>query len=60
MYLPKLVLLYVTCHGEPLDLEPDPHQNFAREIAAIRNVGTIDHVILNPGILEYPNVGPAS
>lgn len=32
-------------------------QNFAREVAALRNIDRIDHVILNAGILQYPNVG---
>lgn len=35
-------------------------QNFAQEITAMRNLDRIDHVILNAGILEYPNVGRAS
>lgn len=29
--------------------------NFAREVAALRTVDRIDHLILNAGILQYPN-----
>ncbi|KAF6240645.1 hypothetical protein HO173_001317 [Letharia columbiana] len=29
--------------------------NFAREVAALRNIDRIDYVILNAGILQYPN-----
>ena len=32
-------------------------QNFARDVAALRTISRIDHVILNAGILQYPNVG---
>ena len=37
--------------------EPDRAQNFAREIAVLRNLDRIDHVIINAGTLQYPNVG---
>ena len=40
-----------------LILSSDTNQNFVREVAALRNLGRIDHVILNAGILQYPNVG---
>ena len=39
-------------------LQSDTNQNFAREVAALRNIDRIDHVIVNAGILQYPNVGP--
>lgn len=29
--------------------------NFAREVAALKNIDRIDHVIVNAGILQYPN-----
>lgn len=38
-------------------LSSDTNQNFVREIAALRNLDRIDRVILNAGILQYPNVG---
>lgn len=38
----------------------DKTQNFAREVAALRTISRIDHVILNAGILQYPNVGLTS
>ena len=38
-------------------VESDSIQNFAREVASLRTISRIDHVILNAGILHYPNVG---
>lgn len=31
-------------------------QTFANDVAAMKNLSRIDHVILNAGILAYPNV----
>ena len=49
--------MYSTNQSYDLSIEPDRAQNFAREVAALRNIDRIDHVILNAGILQYPNVG---
>ena len=38
--------------------KPDPLQSFSAEMAALRNLGKIDYVVLNAGILKYPNVRP--
>lgn len=47
--------LRILSHG--LVFYPNTIQNFAREVAALRTIDRIDHVILNAGILQYPNVG---
>ncbi|CAD6566752.1 MAG: polyketide synthase [Alectoria sarmentosa] len=47
--------MYSTNQSYELSIEPDRAQNFAREVAALRNIDRIDHVILNAGILQYPN-----
>ena len=49
--------MYSTNHFHALIINSDKTQNFAREVAALRNIDRIDHVILNAGILQYPNVG---
>lgn len=35
---------------------PDNDQKFVEDIAAIRHLDRIDYVVLNAGILKYPNV----
>lgn len=52
--------MYSTNQFHELNVEPDRNQNFAQEVAAMRNIDRIDHVILNAGILQYPNVGLVS
>lgn len=49
--------MYSTNQSHYLIIEFDTAQNFAREVAALRNIDRIDHVIVNAGILQYPNVG---
>ncbi len=49
--------MYSTNQFHALIIESDRTQNFAREVAALRSIDRIDHVILNAGILQYPNVG---
>ena len=52
--------MYSTNQLHDFVVEPDVIQNFAREVAALRTIDRIDHVILNAGILRYPNVGLTS
>lgn len=49
--------MYLTNQSRGSIVESDRMQNFAREVASLRTISRIDHVILNAGILQYPNVG---
>lgn len=49
--------MYSKNYFRGLIIVPNTAQNFAREVAALRTVDRIDHLILNAGILQYPNVG---
>ena len=39
---------------------PDSGQNFVSDVVRVQGRNRIDHVVLNAGILKYPNVSVAS
>lgn len=49
--------MYFTNQSHGSIVESDRMQSFAREVASLSTISRIDHVILNAGILQYPNVG---
>ena len=39
---------------------PDPKQRFVNDVVRVQGVNPISHVVLNAGILNYPNVSVTS